>query len=60
MAVKKYFTEKGLRALPTDSTPHSKASSLFFVFRLGPKKCVPTMVETTKPEANKNWRKIGK
>ena len=28
MATRKYFTEKGIRALPKDSIPHSKFSSL--------------------------------
>jgi hypothetical protein len=37
MATKKYFTEKGMRALPTDSIPHSKFLSLFTELLLGPK-----------------------
>jgi hypothetical protein len=38
MAIRKYFTEKGLRAFPKLSMPHSKFSSLAFDDRLGPKK----------------------
>ena len=60
MATKKYFTEKGIRALPIDSMPHSKFSSLFFDERLGPNLPDIKIVPTTKPAASKNCISIGK
>jgi hypothetical protein len=36
IATRKYFTEKGILALPTDSIPHSKFLSLFFECLFGP------------------------
>jgi hypothetical protein len=36
MATRKYLTEKGMRALPTDSIPHSKFLSLEAEDLLGP------------------------
>src|SRR3989304_7010679 len=59
IATKKYLTETGVRALPSTSIPHSKVSSLIFVLRFGPNKCVTNMVLTTKPAATKNMRKMG-
>ena len=51
IATKKYFTENGTRAFPEDSIPHSNESNFLLDFLLGPKKCVATMVVTTKPSA---------
>lgn len=51
MATKKYLIEKGCRAFPTDSIPDSKGVSLSDVLRLGPIRCVTSMVPTTKPKA---------
>lgn len=47
MATRKYFTENGIRALPTDSIPHSKFLSLFLECLFGPRKLDPIMVKTT-------------
>ncbi len=58
MAVKKYLIDKGTRALPLLSIPHSNEESLAFVFRFGPNKCVETITIKTKPAATKNWMKI--
>lgn len=60
IAVIKYLTEKGLRALPTLSSPHSKVSSCLFPLAFGPKKCVASKVTTTNPAATKNCRSIGR
>jgi len=54
MATRKYLIWKGARALPTDSTPHSKDSSLTFVLLFGPNKWVAIIVVPTKPTAATN------
>jgi hypothetical protein len=51
MAVIKYLTETGNLALPSDSIPHSKFSSLTFDFIRGLSICVRKSVVTTKPNA---------
>ncbi len=60
IATKKYFTEKGILAFPTDSIPHSKFLSLFFECLFGPKYPEPIMVKTTKPMAKPACIRIGK
>ena len=45
IATKKYFTEKGIRAFPTDSIPHSKLLSLFAEDLFGPKRLEPNIVK---------------
>ena len=60
MATRKYFTEKGTRAFPTDSIPHSKLRSLFRDLRDGPKYPEIMIVPTTKPTASMNCINIGK
>lgn len=52
MAVRKYLMEKGKRAFPFDSIPHSKLSSLRSPLRLGPIRCVITSTISTNPAAN--------
>ena len=52
IATKKYFTENGIRAFPTDSIPHSKFLSLLLECLFGPKKLDPMMVKTTNPMLN--------
>jgi hypothetical protein len=52
--------EKGVRALPLDSIPHSNASSLIFTCRFGPNVWVNTMVVITNPNAIKAMITIGK
>ena len=59
MATRKYFTEKGIRALPTDSIPHSKFLSLVSDFLFGPNFPETIIVPTTNPTANKHCIKIG-
>ena len=51
MATKKYFTENGIRALPTDSIPHSKFLSLLAELLFGPNFPEMMMVPTTNPTA---------
>jgi len=51
IATRKYFIEKGIRALPCDSIPHSKLSCLIFECLFGPNKWVTNMVVTTNPAA---------
>ena len=51
MATKKYFTENGIRAFPTDSIPHSKLLSLFADDLFGPKRLEPNIVKATNPTA---------
>ena len=60
IATRKYLTEKGILALPTDSIPHSKFLSLFFECLFGPKKFEPIMVITTNPTAKPACMRIGK
>ncbi len=60
MATKKYFTEKGIRAFPTDSIPHSKFLSLLLECLFGPKKLEPIIVNTTNPTAKPICIRIGK
>ena len=60
IATRKYFIENGIRALPTDSIPHSKFLSLITDLRRGPKNPEIIMVVTTNPTANRNCIKIGK
>ena len=60
MATKKYFTENGIRALPTDSIPHSKFLSLFTELLFGPNFPEMIMVPTTKPTAKNSCISIGK
>ena len=57
---KKYLIEKGKRALPCASIPHSKVSDLIFVFLFGPNLCVRNMVVATNPKATININAIGK
>ncbi len=59
MATKKYFTEKGIRALPIDSIPHSKFRSFLADFLFGPSFPDPIIVKTTKPTARRHCIKIG-
>ncbi len=59
MATKKYFTENGILALPTDSIPHSKFLSLFLECLLGPRSPDIIMVPTTKPIAKPACISIG-
>ena len=60
IATRKYFTEKGILALPTDSIPHSKFLSLFFECLFGPKKLDPIIIYTTNPIAKPACISIGK
>ena len=60
IATKKYFTENGMRAFPTDSIPHSKFLSLLLECLFGPKKLDPMMVKTTNPMAKPACISIGK
>jgi len=60
IATRKYFTEKGIRAFPTDSIPHSKFLSLITDFLLGPNFPEIMMVATTKPIASKACISIGR
>ena len=59
IATKKYFTENGILAFPTDSIPHSKF--LFFTSDdlLGPSFPEIIIVPTTKPTARTNCINIG-
>jgi len=59
MAVKKYLTERGIRALPTEWIPDSKLSSLCLVFLFGPNVCEATMAKTTKPTATTPCMRMG-
>ena len=54
IATRKYLIENGIRALPWDSIPHSKVSSLTFDFLLGPSKCVEIITIATNPRATIN------
>ncbi len=60
MAARKYLTEKGSRALPMDSKPHSKLCNFCTPLRLGPKKWDRRNVPPTNPTTNKNWTNIEK
>ena len=60
IATKKYLIEKGMRALPCDSMPHSKVSNFTFDFLLGPRRWVTKMVVPTNPTAAINCSKTGK
>ena len=57
MATRKYLTEKGIRALPTDSIPHSKFLSLEADDLFGPNFPETTMVPTTNPTAKQQLHK---
>ncbi|MNL67291.1 hypothetical protein D3C87_1918580 [compost metagenome] len=59
MATRKYFTENGIRAFPTDSIPHSKFLSLLSEFLLGPNLSETNIVPATNPTAKINCIKIG-
>ena len=59
MATRKYFTEKGIRALPTDSIPHSKFLSFTSELLFGPNFPDIMIVPTTKPIAKMACIKIG-
>lgn len=59
IATRKYFTEKGILALPTDSIPHSKFLSFTSEDLLGPNLLETNIVPTTKPAAKINCIKIG-
>ena len=59
MATRKYFTEKGILAFPTDSIPHSKFLSLTSEDLLGPNFDEINIVPTTNPTARINCIKIG-
>ena len=60
MATKKYFTEKGIRAFPTDSIPHSKFLSLVAEDHFGPNFPETIIIPTTNPTANSICISIGK
>ena len=60
IATKKYFTEKGILAFPTDSIPHSKFLSLFLECLFGPSLPETTIVPATNPTANMVCSSIGK
>ena len=60
MATKKYFTEKGIRAFPTDSIPHSKFLSFEADDLFGPNFPEAMIVPTTNPTANSICISIGK
>ena len=60
MATKKYFTENGIRAFPTDSIPHSKFLSLETDERFGPNFPEIMIIPTTNPTANSICISIGK
>ena len=55
----KYFTEKGKRALPLTSIPHSNDSCFTLVFLFGPRMWVTNIVVATKPKATRNISAIG-
>src|SRR5690606_8425474 len=59
IATRKYRMCNGIRALPFDGTPHSNDSSFTLVLRIGPSKCVTTMVPSTKADARANISKTG-
>lgn len=59
MATRKYLTEKGIRAFPTDSIPHSKLLSLLADDLLGPNKLEPKIVKATNPNARSTCIRIG-
>ena len=60
IAIRKYLIEKGMRALPCGSIPHSNVSSFLTDLRLGPKKWVTTIVVKTKPVATTNIMAMGR
>lgn len=60
MATRKYLTEKGIRAFPTDSIPHSKLLSLLADDLLGPNKLEPKIVKATNPTARSTCIRMGK
>jgi len=59
MAISKYFTLKGLRALPCCSMPHSKLSSFFFPLIFGPSQAAAERAKPTKPTAIAVWIRTG-
>ncbi len=59
IATKKYLTENGILALPTDSIPHSKFLSFASDDLLGPNFPETNIVPTTNPTAKTNCIKIG-
>lgn len=59
MATRKYLTEKGIRAFPTDSIPHSKLLSLLAEDLLGPNKLEPKIVKATNPTARSTCIRMG-
>ena len=60
IATRKYLIEKGERAFPCDSIPHSNACCLILVLRFGPSQCVRTITVTTNPSATTAINTIGK
>jgi histidinol phosphatase-like enzyme len=57
---RKYFTENGILAFPTDSIPHSKFLLFILDFLLGPNFPERNIMPTTKPTASINCIRIGK
>jgi hypothetical protein len=60
IATKKYFTENGIRAFPTDSIPLSKLFYLFTEALFGPSFPEIIIVPTTNPTASSICINIGK
>ncbi len=60
IAVRKYFTEIGVRALPTDSIPHSNASPFTTLMRRGANKGEVIMAKATKATASPNCTMMGR
>ena len=60
MATRKYLTENGILAFPTDSIPHSKFLSLISEFLFGPNLPEITIVPATNPTAKSICISIGK